>query len=60
METAVRKNVLNQVNELRQLESVLSRAYEKGDLLVVGAVYNLCSGKVESLKATMENLPQTH
>jgi carbonic anhydrase len=59
LENAVRQNVINQVNELRQLESVLSRAYEKGELLIVGAVYDLSSGKVEFLKATLENLPAT-
>lgn len=59
-ENAVRKNVINQVNELRQLESVLSRAYEKGDLLIVGAVYNLATGNVEFLEETMQNLPPTH
>jgi carbonic anhydrase len=60
LENAVRQNVINQVYELRQLESVLSRAYEKGDLLIVGAVYNLASGKVEFLKETLENLPHTN
>lgn len=60
LENAVRQNVINQVNELRQLESILSRAYENGNLLVVGAVYNLSSGKVEFLKETLENLPKTH
>ncbi len=60
LENAVRLNVINQVQELRQLESVLSRAYEKGDILIIGAVYNLSTGKVEFLQETMENLPQTH
>jgi len=60
LENTVRQNVINQVNELRQLESVLSRGYDKGDLLIVGAVYNLASGKVEFLKETLENLPKTH
>lgn len=60
LENAVRQNVINQVNVLRQLESVLSRAYEKGDLLIVGAVYDLASGKVEFLKETLENLPKTN
>jgi carbonic anhydrase len=59
LENAVRQNVINQVGVLRQLESVLSRAYEKGDLLIVGAVYNLTSGRVEFLKETLENLPAT-
>jgi len=60
LENAVRLNIINQVNELRQLESVLSRAYEKGDILIVGAVYDLASGRVEFLKETLENLPKTH
>ena len=60
LENAVRLNIINQVNELRQLESVLSRAYEKGNILIVGAVYDLASGRVEFLKETLENLPKTH
>jgi len=45
--------------ELRQLEPVLSRAYDKGELLIVGAVYNLATGSVEFLSETMQNLPAT-
>ena len=41
LENAVRQNIMNQVMELRQLEPVLSRAYDKGELLIVGAVYIL-------------------
>lgn len=59
LENAVRQNVINQVYELRQLESVLSRAYDKGDLLIVGAVYNLATGRVVFLKETLEDLPIT-
>lgn len=59
LENAVRQNVIKQVNELRTLESVLSRGYEKGDLLIVGAVYDLESGMVEFLDDTMNNLPKT-
>jgi carbonic anhydrase len=59
LEHAVRRNVINQVNELRNLESVLSRGYERGDLLIVGAVYDLATGKVEFLNETMQNLPNT-
>jgi len=40
--------------ELRQLEPVLSRAYDKGELLIVGAVYNLATGSVEFLSETMQ------
>jgi carbonic anhydrase len=60
LEHAVRRNVINQVNELRNLESVLSRGYERGDLLIIGAVYDLATGKVEFLDETMQNLPNTH
>lgn len=60
LEMAVRLNVINQVNELRQLESVLSRAYDNGDLLIVGAVYNLATGKVEFLSETLKDLPKTN
>ena len=59
IDNAVRQNVINQVNELRQLEPVLSRAYEKGLVLIVGAVYDLATGKVDFLKETIENLPAT-
>ena len=59
IENAVRQNVINQVNELRGLESVLARAYTKGEILIVGAVYDLASGRVEFLKETLENLPPT-
>lgn len=59
VDNAVRQNVINQVEELRQLESALSKAYLSGDLLIVGAVYSLDTGKVEFLEETMGNLPQT-
>ena len=54
LENAVRQNIINQVMELRQLEPVLSRAYDKGELLIVGAVYNLATGSVEFLSETMQ------
>ncbi|WP_313771871.1 carbonic anhydrase [Flavobacterium sp. TR2] len=56
---AIHLNVINQVNQLRQLEPVLSRAYENGELLIVGAIYDLGTGKFEFLKETIENLPPT-
>lgn len=59
VENAVRQNVINQVEELRQLESVLSRAYAEGKLLIVGAVYSLESGKVEFLEETLQEFPPT-
>ncbi|MBA2744684.1 MAG: carbonic anhydrase [Flavisolibacter sp.] len=59
LENAVRQNIINQVMELRQLEPVLSRAYDRGELLIVGAVYNLSTGMVEFLEETLQNLPPT-
>ncbi len=58
-EVAVRQNVINQVNHLRELEPVLSRAYERGDILIIGAVYNLENGAVEFLEETLQDLPDT-
>ncbi len=55
---AVRQNVLEQVNELRELEPVLSRKYFNGEILIVGAVYDIHTGKVEFLPETLLNLPQ--
>lgn len=60
LENAVKYNVINQVERLRQLESVLSRGYDSGDLLIVGAVYDLSTGKVEFLEETMQDLPETN
>ncbi len=59
LENAVRRNVIHQVNELRQLESVLSRAYEQGELLIIGAVYDIRTGRVEFLEETLQNLPRS-
>ena len=59
LENTVRQNVIKQVKELRELESVLSRAYERGEILIVGALYDLSKGKVEFLPETMEKLPET-
>jgi carbonic anhydrase len=38
------------------LESVLSKNYEAGKLIIVGAVYNIASGKVEFLPETLQGL----
>jgi carbonic anhydrase len=56
---AVRKNVINQVEELRELEPVLSRMYHQGKILIVGAIYDLENGKVEFLEETLQDLPAT-
>lgn len=59
IERAVRQNVINQVKDLRELEAVLSRGYQKGDLLIVGAIYDLPTGNIEFLEETMQELPDT-
>ncbi|KEO72408.1 hypothetical protein EL17_16830 [Anditalea andensis] len=59
LEGAVRKNVVNQVNHLRDLEPVLSRKYQSGEILIVGAVYDLSLGEVVFLEETLQDLPNT-
>ncbi len=59
LQRAVELNVMNQVNELRELESVLSKGYYEGDLLIVGAVYDLATGKVVFLEDSFNKLPKT-
>ena len=54
---AVRQNVIDQVNELRDLEPVLSKMYHDGEILIVGGVYDLATGKVEFLPETLKGLP---
>ena len=54
---AIRANVVEQVHLLRDLEPVLSRGFERGDYVIVGAVYNLESGKVEFIEETILDLP---
>ncbi len=58
LENAIRQNVIEQVNDLRDLDPVLSKKYQKGEILIVGAVYNLGSGKVEFVPETLKDLPQ--
>jgi carbonic anhydrase len=58
LDIAVRKNVLEQVNLLRGLEPVLSRRFDKGEVLIVGAVYNLHTGAVELIEETVTSLPK--
>ena len=55
---AIRQNVIEQVNELRDLDPVLSKKYQKGEILIVGAVYGLGSGKVEFIPETLTDLPK--
>ncbi|SHF94605.1 carbonic anhydrase [Flavobacterium micromati] len=55
---AVRQNVLDQVANLRDLEPILHKKYVDGEILIVGAVYDIHTGKVEFLQETLLNLPQ--
>lgn len=55
---AVRQNVIEQVNNLRDLEPILAKKYADGEILIVGAVYDIHSGKVEFIPETLQNLPQ--
>jgi len=57
LDIAIRQNVIDQVRELRELEPVLSGQYTEGKLMIVGAVYNLSTGKVEFLPETLQNMP---
>ena len=59
MNYAIRQNVINQVNELRNLEPILSKKYHRGEILIVGGIYDLETGKVEILRETMVDLPPT-
>lgn len=58
LDLAVRSNVIEQVDLLRGLEPLLSREFESGNTLIVGAVYNLHSGKVEFIEETITSLPK--
>ncbi|XDD48424.1 carbonic anhydrase [Leptospira sp. WS39.C2] len=49
LDNAVKANVAFQVNSLRKLDPILSKYYNKGQLHIVGAVYDLETGKVNFL-----------
>lgn len=55
---AVRQNVIDQVNQLRDLEPILHKKFIDGEILIVGAVYDIHTGKVEFLEETLTNLPK--
>jgi len=54
---AVRQNVIEQVTNLRELEPILAKKYLDGEILIVGAVYDIHSGIVEFIPETLSNLP---
>ena len=49
VENAVKINVALQVQQLQNMEPVLTKAFQSGELKIVGAVYNLETGNVEFL-----------
>ncbi|WP_297869787.1 carbonic anhydrase [uncultured Flavobacterium sp.] len=54
---AVRQNVIEQVKSLRDLDPILHQKYVDGEILIVGAVYDIHTGKVEFLEETLLDLP---
>jgi hypothetical protein len=44
LNNAVRQNVIDQVN-LRDLDPILHKKYKNGEILIVGAVYDIHTGK---------------
>lgn len=58
LDLAIRQNVIEQVELLRNLEPVLSRRFSNGNVLIVGAVYNLHTGKVDFIEETITSLPR--
>ncbi|WP_083638995.1 carbonic anhydrase [Algoriphagus marinus] len=58
LDFAIRENVIEQVKELRSLEPVLSRKSDAGEVLIVGAVYDLNTGYVNFIEETITSLPK--
>ncbi len=54
---AVRQNVIDQVNNLRDLDPILHKKYKDGEIIIVGAVYDIHTGKVEFLEETLHSIP---
>ncbi|WP_298153985.1 carbonic anhydrase [Flavobacterium sp.] len=57
LDNAVRQNVIDQVNALRKLAPILDEKFKTGELLIVGAVYDIHTGKVTFLEQTIADLP---
>ncbi len=49
LDEAIRENVRMQVAQLRQLEPVLAKRVREGSLQIIGAVYDIHTGRVEFL-----------
>jgi carbonic anhydrase len=50
--------IIDQVTNLRDLDPILHKKYKNGEILIVGAVYDIHTGKVEFYKKRLLILPQ--
>jgi len=50
LDASIRENILMQVDQLKGLEPVLAKRVREGSLKIIGALYDLNSGKVEFLE----------
>lgn len=50
LDAAIRENIIMQVNQLKGLEPVLAKRMREGSIKIVGALYDLQTGKVEFLE----------
>ncbi len=47
LDAAIKENILMQVNQLKSLEPVLAKRVREGSIKIIGALYDLSSGKIE-------------
>jgi carbonic anhydrase len=47
LDAAIRENIMMQVEQLKGLEPVLAKRVREGSIKIIGALYDLSSGKVE-------------
>ena len=50
--------LIDQVNNLRDSKPILCKKYVDGEILIVGALYDTHTGKLEFLQETLLNLPK--
>lgn len=58
LDIAIRENVMRQVEVLRSLEPILSDRFNQGDILIVGAVYDINTGYVKFIEESITSLPK--
>jgi carbonic anhydrase len=54
---ATRANVVEQVNSIRRRQPVMAKAIKTGEIIVVGAIYDLETGKVNYIPETLKGTP---